>query len=161
MRWLYLIVTVIILCSVQFIALCHLAAAPDLLIIFAVFLALHAGLRVALLGAWLSGLFSEVCAGNERIGLLAFLLTFLVWVLCRHRDELFTEHWLTRTVIVAVVSIVCGLGNIATVYLETRTLVHWGRWEHMLTVTAWTTLSSIVLLPVFARIRNLYRDTGG
>ena len=162
MRWLYLFVTIIILCSVQFIALsagkAGLGVAPDLLLIFAVFLALNARRDVALVGSWLAGLFSEVSAGHQRIGMLAFLLTFFAWVLSRRRSEMFTEHWLTRTLIVALVGLTCGLGTIATVYLETREFVNWEGCRQMLFDVGATTILSIPLLVLFARIKRLYTD---
>ena len=159
MRWLYLIVSVILLCSAQFIALSHVRAAPDLLLIFAIFLALNTSRELALVGAWLCGLFSEVSAGqtgHERIGVLAFLFTFFAWVLSKHRLELFSEHWLTRTVIVAVVGLACSLGRVATVYLETRQFAGWHTWRQMLLGVLVTTVFSIPLLVLFARARKLY-----
>ncbi len=159
MRWLYLIVSVILICSVQFIALSHVRTAPDLLLIFAIFLALNASRELALVGAWLCGLFSEVSTGQtgqERIGALAFLFTFFAWVLSKHRLELFSEHWLTRAVIVAVVGLVCSLGRVATVYLETRQLAGWRSWQQMLLGVLVTTVFSIPLFVLFSRVRGLY-----
>jgi rod shape-determining protein MreD len=164
MRWLYLIVSILFLSSIQFIAMSHFRAAPDLLLIFAVFLALNTQREPALVGAWLSGLFSEVSggqAGHEHIGGLALLFTIFAWTLARHRQVLYVEHWLTRTLVVAAVSFVCGLGGAATVYLETRQSIGWEGWNQILVGVFWTTLFSIPLLVLFARVRRLYSSKRG
>jgi len=161
MRWLYLVVSILVLCSIQFVLMSHAQYAPDLLVIFAVFLALNAPREMALTGAWLCGLFSEVSsgqAGHLRIGAIALVLTFFAWVLTRHRTELFIGHWLTRTIIVALVSAVCGLATIAVVYLETRHFVNWTCLHQMLIGVALTTGLSIPLCPLFSRIRRLYSN---
>lgn len=159
MRWLYLVVSILVLSSVQFIAMAHFHVIPDVLLIFAVFLALNTSRELALVGAWLGGLFSEVSggqAGHEHIGVLAFLFTFFAWLLARHRQRLYVEHWFTRTLIVAVVSLVCGLGGIGIIYMETGQWIGWGSWGQMLLGVLYTTLFSIPLIAVFARIKRLY-----
>lgn len=159
MRWLYLVVGVLVLSSIQFIAMQHLRVAPDLLLIFAIFLALNTRREVALTGAWLGGLFSEVSggqAGHKHIGMLAFLFTFFAWVLVRQRARLFTEHWLTRTLIVGVVSLACALGGLVTISVETRQWVGWESWDEMLLGVVYTTIFSIPLIGLFAQIRRLY-----
>lgn len=158
MRWLYLAVSILVLSSIQFIAMSHLHVVPDLLLIFAVFLALNVQREQALIGAWLGGLFSEVSggqAGHTHIGVLALLFTFFAWLLSKRRFDLYIEHWLTRTMVVAVVSLVCTLGGVVMIYIETQS-IGWGSWSTALLGVFYTTLFSIPLIPLFTRIRRLY-----
>jgi len=159
MRWLYLGASILVLCSIQFIVMIHLPVAPDLLLLFAIFLALNTEREIALTGAWLGGLFSEVSggqAGPEQIGVLALLFTLFAWILSRRRVELYTEHWITRTLIVAVVSLVCTLGGVATIFVETGQRISWSGWSQVFLNVLYTTLFSIPLLVLFARLRRLY-----
>jgi rod shape-determining protein MreD len=160
MRWLYLVVSILVLSSIQFIAMAHLHVAPDLLLIFAVFLALNVQREQALMGAWLGGLFSEVSggqAGHTHIGVLALLFTFFAWLLSKRKFDLYIEHWLTRTMVVAVVSLVCTLGGVATIYVETKS-IGWESWSKVVLGVICTTLFSIPLIPMFARIRKIYYE---
>ena len=156
MRWLYLVVTILVLSSFEFIAMSHYRGGPDILLILTVFLALNAPLEFALAGAWLSGLFSEVVggqAGHNHIGVLVFLFTFFAWFLVRNRQKLFTEHWLTRTLIVAVVSLLCGLGEVATIYFETGGLP---AWSQVIMDVFYTTIFSIPLILLFGWVKRIF-----
>ena len=159
MRWLYLIVTILVLSSFEFIAMSHYRGGPDILLILTVFLALNTPLEFALVGAWLSGLFSEVVggqAGHNHIGVLVFLFTFFAWLLVRNRQKLFTEHWLTRTLIVAIVSLLCTLGEVATIYFETDQWIGWEAWSRVFQDVLYTTIFSIPLILLFGWVKRIF-----
>jgi len=159
MRWLFLVVSILVLSSIQFIAISHYPSAPDLLLIFAIFLALNTSRELALTGAWVCGLCWEVSGGQggqEHIGVFVFLFTFFAWVLSRHRLELFTEHWVTRTLIVGFAGLICGISEIGVIRYETQQSVNWDGWGLMLRGALYTTLFSIPLIYLFTRAKRLY-----
>lgn len=158
MRWVYVVITVIVLCSLQYSALSQVRApwvVPDLLVVFVVFLALNAAGDLALAGAFLAGVFAGACLPG-RLGVSAFCLTLAAWFLWEHRNDFLTGHWLTRAVTVAAVSLLCGMAQAGVLVLEHNGLPAWSRWSSLLTQAAVTALASLPLLWLFGRVRALY-----
>jgi len=128
MRWLIfaaltLVVLILQTTLVRWLQVGH--AAPDLLVVLLIFLALYGDRRNVLLANWFLGLARDLYSDGP-LGLYALLFLAVGWFIGSHRDKLFTDHFITHLILGFSATFLCG-GVVVTTECLVYGLPEWGK----------------------------------
>jgi rod shape-determining protein MreD len=159
-RWLITALIFLLLLTVQSAAAGALApsleAAPNLVLILVVQLALVAPQFETVLGTWCMGLVSDL-HGHGPLGVLAFTWALASLALSRIRGDLFAEHLVTRLLLVAAAAAFQELVLAVARLAGGASLRLLAALRHAGIGVAGTVLAAVVLLPLLRlALRRLF-----
>ena len=111
MRWISIIVLAIVVLTIQSALVPRIAvfgARPDLILLVAVFFAMHAPWRDAILAAWILGAVADLMT-IERFGLLSATYAVAALLVASARDYLFRYNAFSQFVVTACAGSFVGL----------------------------------------------------